>query len=145
MNAATTSAFELLLKDWPPILQAWGFTRTAGLIHAALLGMPESATTDELLALTSVSRGGLSTQLQALVDAGLVERLTIVGQRKTRYKAIRDPQDIRLALQRQHHERSWGPMLEMTRTLTSIADKHDLAWLMILATLQNEGQEWSTR
>ena len=63
--------------EWPQILKAWGFPRTAGRIHAFLLTEGLALNQDELMGALDISRGGASTQLHSLVKCGLVERIRI--------------------------------------------------------------------
>ncbi len=49
---------------------------------------------DEIMADLDISRGGVSTQLKILKDAGLVDRLKIMGESHDKFTAIRDPGSI---------------------------------------------------
>ena len=122
-------AANFFLEEWPAILRPWGFTRTAGRIHSLLLVSPNALTTDELLASANVSRGGLSDQLNVLINAGLVERLRILGQRQPRYVAVQDGLLIQQALVAHWKNSAIQPMQIMAASLAAIADKGDLNWL----------------
>lgn len=131
-----SAAAHFFMEEWPTILKPWGFTRTAGRVHGVLLVSPSPLNADELLASTGVSRGGLSTQLNALQSAGLVERLRILGQRQDRFEAVRDGQLIREALAAHWEKKTVQPMKSMEQSLAAIAGKDDLHWFETVYSLR---------
>ena len=124
-----SAAANFFLEEWPEILKPWGFTRTAGLIHGTLLIHPAPLTADEILASTGASRGGVSTQLNMLHQAGLIERMRLLGERQERFTPIRDGRLIRAALLAHFEQQTLKPMKLLEHTLTAIAGKDDLSWL----------------
>ena len=115
--------------EWPQILKAWGFPRTAGRIHAFLLTEGLALNQDELMGALDISRGGASTQLHSLVECGLVERIRILGERQERYRAIRDPEMLFHALRQRHIQMTLRPLWELSDSLVPIASRKDLDWL----------------
>lgn len=132
-----SAAANFFLEEWPAILKPWGFTRTAGLIHGVLLIHPTPLTADEIHASTGASRGGVSTQLHALHQAGLIDRMRILGQRQERFSPIRDGRLIRSALSNHLEQKTMKPLRLLEHTLTAIAGKDDLAWLAALHELSH--------
>ena len=124
-----SAAANFFLEEWPAILKPWGFTRTAGLIHGLLLIHRTPLTADEILASTGASRGGVSTQLNALCQAGLIERMRLLGERQERFVPLRDGRMIRAALSAHFKQQTLRPMKLLEHTLTAIAGKEDLSWL----------------
>lgn len=134
-----SAAANFFLEEWPAILKPWGFTRTAGLIHGTLLIHPTPLTADEILASTGASRGGVSTQLNTLHQAGLIERMRLLGERQERFTPIRDGRLIRAALLAHFEQQTLRPMKLLEHTLTAIAGREDLSWLGALHDLgQND-------
>ena len=123
-----SAAARFLMQEWPDILKPWGFTKSAARIHGLLLVHPGALTADELYAATTMSRGGISEQLRILCDAGLAERLRILGQRQDQFTAMRDGQQIQRALLAHWAKKILLPMDRMQERLAAIADKHDLPW-----------------
>ena len=133
-----SAAANFFLEEWPAILKPWGFTRTAGLIHGTLLIHSTPLTADEILASTGASRGGVSTQLNILHQAGLIERMRILGERQERFTPIRDGR-LQGALLAHFEQQTLWPMKLLEHTLTAIAGKEDNPWLGALHDLgQNE-------
>jgi len=131
-----SAAANFFMEEWPTVLRPWGFTRTAGKIHGLLLVSPNPMTTDEMLASTGASRGGLSDQLKVLINAGLVERLRILGQRQDQYVAVQDGLLIQQALTSHWKAITLQPMQLMEASLAAIADKSDLHWLEAINRLR---------
>lgn len=123
-----SAAANYLLKHWPPVLKAWGFTKTAGKIHALLLAHPTALTSDEIMGTLEISRGGVSTQLGILHSSGLVERLKIMGERHEKFTAIRNPDEVHVALQSHLEQKTLLPLLEMRAAVSAISGKGDLHW-----------------
>lgn len=122
-------AAEYLLEQWPVILRGWGFTKTAGRIHALLLARPEALTADEIIGDLKISRGSASTQLAQLHNTGLVNRLKILGDRNEKFTAIRDAEALENALTRHLRQQTTQPLSAMSNTLSAISGKSDLHWL----------------
>ena len=135
---ASTPAAGMFLVQWPQILKAWGFTKTAGRIHAYLLTEGEARNQDEIMGALDISRGGTSTQTAILLEAGLVERIRILGERSDRYRPIVDAAAIFHALRAQHIAQTLRPLQEMNDSLTAIANRRDLQWLEPVHDLGNE-------
>mgnify|MGYP002636354671 FL=1 len=137
LDEEITPAARYLLKHWPHVLQGWSFTKTAGRIHALLLAHPNAMSSDEIMADLDISRGGVSTQLKILKDAGLVDRLKIMGESHDKFTAIRDPGSIHAALALHLRNQTVGPLQDMKNTLTAISGKTDLHWLATVNGLGN--------
>ena len=132
-----SAAARFLMQEWPDILKPWGFTKSAARIHGLLLVHPGALTADELYAATTMSRGGISEQLRILCDAGLAERLRILGQRQDQFTAMRDGQQIQRALLAHWAKKILLPMDRMQESLAAIADKHDLPWYEAIQDLRS--------
>lgn len=132
VNAPTppeSPALLLFMDTWPTILKSWGLSKTAARIHAFLLSKGEAQSQDDIIDGLDISRGGTSTQLGILEEAGLVERLRILGHRNDRFRAIDDPNALFHALQVRHFQQTLRPLQEMSQSLGAIASQQDLQWL----------------
>ena len=130
-----TDAARFFLDEWPCILKNWGFTKTAGRIHGLLLISPDPLTADELFASTGASRGGISTQINVLESAGLIERLKILSQRQHRFVALRDEEAIQSALASHLAKKAVRPILHLNQSLSAIAETKDLPWYLPIHNL----------
>ncbi len=68
------------------IAEREGFPRIAGRIFGLLLLSPTELSLDEIASRLSVSRASVSTDARRLVDAGIIERVGRVGDRKDYYQ-----------------------------------------------------------
>lgn len=100
-------ARERFIERFGLSLEREGMPRIAGRIVAFLLIEDTAFTFEELADRLSVSRGSVSTNTRALESAGLIERITIPGDRKTRYQLVAEPFPPMLAIacDRLHHRK----------------------------------------
>jgi DNA-binding transcriptional regulator GbsR (MarR family) len=68
------------------IAEREGFPRIAGRIFGLLLLSPTELSLDEIASRLSVSRASVSTDARRLVDAGIIERVGRIGDRKDYYQ-----------------------------------------------------------
>jgi DNA-binding transcriptional regulator GbsR (MarR family) len=68
--------------------RSWGMSRTAGRVWATLLTTDRNAlTTDDLMTALGASRGSVSTILRTLEQIGIVQRVSMPGDRKHYFRA----------------------------------------------------------
>ena len=142
LPASESPASLLFQETWPTILKSWGLSKTAGRIHAFLLAEGTAMSQDDIMGALDISRGGASTQLSILEQAGLVDRLRILGQRHDQFRAISDPVALFGALQLRHFRQTLRPLMNMSRTLSALASQQDLTWL---TPIQGLGQQLETQ
>lgn len=83
--AQTVESFSLMFEEF-------GFPRMAGRIFAFLILSEEPyVTQSELTDLLQASTGSVSTMVRLLEQLGFVERLSLPGHRRDRFKLRRDP------------------------------------------------------
>ena len=121
---------------WPEAMKPWSLPKAAAQIHALLLTSEEGLTADEIMSLTALSGGSVSTNLRLLTNAGFLDKHRIMGSRKAVYRATLDPARIFIALAEIRRQTACRPLLQMGETLASIAGKEDLGWLHLLSQLQ---------
>lgn len=109
-------------------MQSWGFTKTAGRIHALLLTEGSPLSMDEIIGALDISRGGVSTQLKVLQAADMVERLSIMGQRHDRFAAVHGADALQDALIRHWDRTAVAPLLAMQDTLEALTGRKDSSW-----------------
>jgi DNA-binding transcriptional regulator GbsR (MarR family) len=72
------------------IAQFWGFPRAMGAIYGAIYISPEPVSLDELVDLSGVTKGAVSTNVRALERLGMVHRVVRLGERRDFYTAETD-------------------------------------------------------
>lgn len=69
------------------IAQFWGFPRALGAVYGALYLAPGPLSLDELVALTSVTKGAVSTHVRSLDQLQMIRKHIELGDRKDYYVA----------------------------------------------------------
>jgi DNA-binding transcriptional regulator GbsR (MarR family) len=133
---ALSPARQHFISAWPDVMKPWSLPKAAAKIHALLLSSPAPMTADDIADTLELSSGSASTQLRLLNDLGMIERLRIMGIRKSHYKAISDPAHIFVALAEARKRQAFKAMDTMAPVVTSIAQKEDVQWLNTVWQLQ---------
>lgn len=68
----------------------WGFPRAMGSIFGAIYLSPEPVSLDELVLLSGVTKGAVSTNVRSLERLGMVRKIVRIGERKDYYTAETD-------------------------------------------------------
>lgn len=137
---ALTPAQVHLIQTWPEVLKPWSIPKAAARIHALLLSASHSLNAEEIKETLDLSEGSISTQLRFLEDLALIEKLRIIGSRRSRYQAPRDPARIFIALAKSRRKMAFKAMDTMGPVLTSIAQQEDLDWLHSVGQLRTLAQ-----
>lgn len=112
-------AKERFIRVWGTLGSRWGINRTMAQIHGLLLTSPEALSADEVMEQLNISRGNANMNLRALVDWGLVERTSKLGERKEFFKAEKDLLKISRQVMIERRKRELEPM---TKALEEIQD-----------------------
>ncbi len=104
---------EEFIQKWRELGTAWGIPPAMAAIHGLLLSQQHPLITDEVMSTLSLSRGSAHTQLQALVDWGLVYPVRTLGTRQRRYVAEKDAWQMMACIARQRKKRELDPLLEL--------------------------------
>ena len=114
VEAKETSAWESVreefIEKWRDLGRSWGIPPAAAAIHGLLLTQKNPIITDEVMVFLSLSRGSAHTQLQFLVDWGLVYPVKSLGSRQIRYVAARDAWQMMSCIARQRKKRELDPL-----------------------------------
>ena len=117
-----TDSREHFIQRLSRISQFWGFPKAMGAIYGAVYLSPKPLTLDDLVALVSVSKGAVSTNIRNLERLKMVHKVVAVGDRKDYYEAETDFWKIVKGVlrEREKHEfdralRAVGESLEMAR------------------------------
>lgn len=134
--SALSPARQHFISAWPDVMKPWSLPKAAAKIHALLLSAPAPLSADDIISALELSSGSASTQLRLLTELGMVERLRIMGLRKSHYSAISDPAHIFVALAEVRKRHAFKAMDTMAPVITSIAQKEDVDWLNTVWQLQ---------
>ena len=101
------------IQKWRELGTAWGIPPAMAAIHGLLLSQADPMVTDEVMSILSLSRGSAHTQLQALVEWGLVYPVKSLGTRQMRYVAEKDAWQMMSCIARQRKKQELDPLLAL--------------------------------
>ena len=90
MNAALQQSRDIFILGMSRISHFWGFPKAMGAIYGAIYLAPNPISLDELVDLTNVTKGAVSTNVRSLERLGMVHRIMRIGERKDYYTAETD-------------------------------------------------------
>ena len=106
-----TEARDEFVAQWGAMGTAWGINRTMAQIHALLITIPGSMTTDEIMADLRISRGNAHGNLRELVSWGLVRNVIRKGERKEYFEAEKDAWKMFCIIMRERSRREIRPAI----------------------------------
>ena len=106
-----TEARDEFVAQWGAMGTAWGINRTMAQIHALLITVPGSMTTDEIMADLKISRGNAHGNLRELASWGLVRNVIRKGERKEYFEAEKDAWKMFCIIMRERSRREIRPAI----------------------------------
>ncbi len=91
MDDAVRAVEDRFIQHWGGLATLWGVSAAMGRIHGLLYITGRAMTAEEIMARLTMSRGGVSMALRALLGWGTVRRHFLPGQRKQHFVAEQDP------------------------------------------------------
>jgi DNA-binding transcriptional regulator GbsR (MarR family) len=110
--APLESSRALFIRRWGEMGGYWGINRTMAEIHALLFVSKEPICTDDVMERLLVSRGTASTNLRALVDWGLIERVHQRGDRREYFTCRTNVWEMFETIVQQRRRREVEPIIE---------------------------------
>jgi DNA-binding transcriptional regulator GbsR (MarR family) len=103
------------VAQWGAMGTQWGINRTMAQIHALLMTVPGSLSTDEVMEQLAISRGNAHGNLKELVAWGLVRVVVRKGERREYFEAEKDVWKIFTTVARERKRREIEPALAVLR------------------------------
>jgi hypothetical protein len=113
-------AKQQFISSWGAFGTHWGINRTMAQIHALLMVSPDPLTQEDMMKELNVSRGNINMNIRELIDWGLVERLTIPGERKEFFSAEKDIWKVSTLIINERKKRELNPMLKLLEQLSKV-------------------------
>jgi DNA-binding transcriptional regulator GbsR (MarR family) len=107
----STPAKRRFVESWGEMGSAWGINKTMARLHAYLMVAEEPVDTDELMKALSISRGNANMNIRALIDWGLVRRVSHPGERKEFFQSEKDVWTMCCRIARERKKREIEPVL----------------------------------
>jgi len=115
-----TEAKEQLIQAWGNLGYSWGLNKTMGQIHALLMVSANPLSTEDIMAELSISRGNANMNIRALLDWGIVSRISMPGERKEFFKSEKDIWELARQVARERRKRELEPVLKVLREVENI-------------------------
>ncbi len=90
MSSNLQQSRDIFILGMSRISHFWGFPKAMGAIYGAVYLAPEPISLDELVELSNVTKGAVSTNVRSLERLGMVHRIVRIGERKDYYTAETD-------------------------------------------------------
>lgn len=113
-------AKQQFISSWGAFGTHWGINRTMAQIHALLMVSPDPITQEDMMKELNVSRGNINMNIRELIDWGLVERITIPGERKEYFSAEKDIWKVATLIVNERKKRELSPMLKLLEQLSKV-------------------------
>jgi DNA-binding transcriptional regulator GbsR (MarR family) len=120
-----TEAKDELIQAWGNLGSSWGLNKTMAQIHALLLVSPEPLSTEEIMEALGISRGNANMNIRALVDWGIISRVSIRGERREFFKSEKDIWALARQVARERRKRELEPILKVLRDVSEVHDQSD--------------------
>lgn len=152
-----------LIQAWGNLGYSWGLNKVMAQIHALLLISPKPLSTEDIMSELNISRGNANMNVRALLDWGIIYRVSIPGERKEFFKSEKDIWALARQVVKERRKRELEPILKtlkevqdiqgdnsdevkefkkITKELKSFAEKSD--GLLNTFVGAQEGWFWST-
>ena len=102
---------ERFIAAWGDMASNWGINKTMARIHAQLMAADAALSTDELMEALAISRGNANMNLHALMDWGLVRRVSVGGERREYFQAEGDVWNMCCRIARERKKREIEPVI----------------------------------
>jgi DNA-binding transcriptional regulator GbsR (MarR family) len=114
-------AIERFVLHWGEMGTVWGTNRSVGQIHALLYLSEMPLTAEDLAATLGLARSNVSNSLKELLGWTLIQRVSIMGDRRDYYTAETDVMEIVTRIAEGRKARELDPTLAVLKTCATEA------------------------
>jgi DNA-binding transcriptional regulator GbsR (MarR family) len=111
MSEGLKKAKARFVSTWGEMASQWGINKTMARIHALLMASDTALSVDEIMAALSISRGNASMNLRALMDWGLVRRVSVGSERREYFQSEKDVWHMCCRIARERKKREIEPVI----------------------------------
>lgn len=115
-----TEAKEELIQAWGNLGYSWGLNKIMAQIHALLMISPKPLSTEDIMSELSISRGNANMNVRALIDWGIISRVSIAGERKEYFRAEKDVWGLARQVAKERRKRELEPILKVLREVNDV-------------------------
>ncbi len=117
-----SQAKEALIQAWGTLGSNWGINKTMAQIHALLLIIPDSLSTEEIMEELHISRGNANMNIRALMDYGLVHKTHKPGERKEYFSSEKDMWETTRQIARERRRRELQPVIKVLEQVQNLQE-----------------------
>jgi DNA-binding transcriptional regulator GbsR (MarR family) len=111
MSEQLKKARARFVSTWGDMASHWGINKTMARIQALLMASDAALSVDEIMAALSISRGNASMNLRALMDWGLVKRVSVGSERREYFQSEQDVWNMCCRIARERKKREIEPVV----------------------------------
>ncbi len=111
MTTGLKTAQDRFVQTWGDMASRWGINKTMARVHALLMASDAALSTDEVMAALGISRGNANMNLRALLDWGLIRRVTVGGERREYFQSEKDVWNMCCRIARERKKREIEPVI----------------------------------
>jgi len=116
-----TEAKEKLIQAWGNLGYSWGLNKTMAQIHALLMISPKPLSTEEIMEDLNISRGNANMNIRALLDWGIISRISVPGERKEYFKSEKDIWTLARQVVRERRKRELEPIIKVLKEVNEVS------------------------
>lgn len=109
------------IQAWGNLGSSWGINKAMAQIHALLLVSKEPLSAEEIMNELKMSRGNVNMNLRALLDWGIVEKQTRIGERKEFFVAGKDVWELAKQVSRERRKREIEPIIKVLNQVQDVS------------------------
>lgn len=110
-----------LIQAWGNLGYSWGLNKTMAQVHALLMISTRPMSTEEIMQELSISRGNANMNIRALLDWGIIERVSVPGERREYFKSEKDIWALARQVARERRKRELEPILKVLRKVNDVS------------------------
>jgi len=114
-------AKQKFISAWGTLGSNWGINKAMAQLHALLLISTEPLSAEEIMEELHMSRGNVNMNLRALIDWGIVQKESKVGERKEYFSASKDIWALAKQVSRERRRREIEPVLKVLEEVQSVS------------------------
>jgi DNA-binding transcriptional regulator GbsR (MarR family) len=109
-----------LIQAWGNLGYSWGLNKTMAQIHALLMVSSKALSTEDIMQELSISRGNANMNVRALLDWGIVSRISVPGERKEYFKSEKDVWALARQVAKERRKRELEPIIKVLKEVNEV-------------------------
>ncbi len=113
------------IQTWGVLGSQWGINKTMAQIHALLYISANPLSMEEIMEELQISRGNASMNLRAIMEWGIVYKVTKPGERKEYFEAEKNLDELAVKVAKERSKREIKPVVKVLDELQKELDNTD--------------------